>query len=467
VPRVAVIGAGVSGIAAALELEKAGVEFLVLESSPEAGGVLRSHSSGGFVFDDGPSSILEGDGAARAFFRELGLEADIVESRPEARERYVWHDGALRDIPSKPGELATTPLLSILERVRFLKEPFTAPAPAGVEETVSEFVARRFGKGLAAKFADVIVSGIWCGDPARLSLDACFPEIRALERAHGSLLKGMEARAKERRAAGAPRAGGMISLSGGLGRVGPAARVRLGERLRTGTRVAAVEPRGEGFVLETEAGGASERLDADAVILAGPAHAAAALPGALPPAVATLLASIEHASLAVVQAGFLRQNLPGLPPGFGFLVPRAAKLESVGWLFVSQIFDGRAPEGCVALTGFYGGMLGQSALMLDQRGELGVIALHELATVLGLRGPPAPEILRIVRWQRAIPQYVLGHQNRIADARARLASERPGIVLAGNYLGGVSIPSCLESGREAARALIDRRLRPASSRSSS
>jgi oxygen-dependent protoporphyrinogen oxidase len=453
-PRAVVIGAGVSGIAAALELEKAGTDVLVLEAAQLPGGVLRSYSSGGFLFDDGPTSILDTDGSPRAFCRDLAIEAEIVEARPEARERWIWHDGALRNVPSKPAELITTPLLSVLERLRFLKEPFTAPAKEGVEETVTEFAERRFGKGFAAKFADVAVSGIWCGDPRRLSLDACFPEARALERAHGSLLKGFEAKAKERRESGAPKAG-LISLAGGLGRVGTAAASRLGPRLRTGVRVVGLEVSAGGVAVAVESGGTRERVDADAVVLASPAHAAAALPGALPPAVATALGRIEHASLAIVQAGFRRESVPGLPGGFGFLAPRAGGLESLGWLFVSQVFDGRAPEGCVALTGFFGGALAPRALSLDDR-ALGELALGELQRVLGLPAPPRAEVLRIVRWQNAIPQYHLGHQKLVADAEAALARERPRVALAGNYLAGVSIPSSIASGRAAARKAVAR-----------
>jgi protoporphyrinogen/coproporphyrinogen III oxidase len=450
VPRVVVAGAGVSGIAAALALEQAGSDVVLLEAGPEAGGALRSRTEGGFTFDDGPASILDGDGSARAFLRDLGLEGEIVTARPEARDRWVWHDGALRAIPSRPADLATTPLLSILERVRFLKEPFTAPAPPGAEETISEFIARRFGKGIARKFADALVSGIWAGDPDRLSLDACFPEVRALEQAHGSLVKGMEARSQKRRAEGKPASsGGLLSLRGGLGRVGAACRARLGSRLRTGARVAGVEYPGGRVAVAVEAAGSRERIEADALVIATSAHAAAALPGALPQAAAGLLQGIEHASLAVVQAGFRRDELPGLPPGFGFLVPRAGGLESLGWLFVSQIFDGRAPEGCVVLTGFFGGTLAPRALALDDA-QLGDLAMRELAAFLGLRAAPRPELLRVVRWKNAIPQYVVGHQKRLAEARAALVRERPQAALAGNYLEGVSIPSCLASGRSAA-----------------
>jgi oxygen-dependent protoporphyrinogen oxidase len=226
-------------------------------------------------------------------------------------------------------------------------------------------------------------------------------------------------------------------------------------RLRTGARVAAVESSGAGVSLSVEAGGARERIETDAVVLATSARAAAALPGALPQAAASLLGGIEHASLAVVQAGFRSGSLPGLPPGFGFLVPRAAGLASLGWLVLSQVFEGRAPGGCVALVGFFGGTLSPRPPDLDDRG-LGDLALRELGQVLGLKEPPRTEVLRIVRWKNVIPQYVLGHRKRIADAQASVARDRPATVLAGNYLSGVSIPRCLESGRAAARSLLAR-----------
>jgi protoporphyrinogen/coproporphyrinogen III oxidase len=453
VTRVVVVGAGVTGLAAALALGQAGADAIVIEQSDRAGGALRSHASGGFLFEDGPTSILDMDGTAGSFLRDLGLEGEIVSARPEARERYLWHRDALRHVPSKPAEFIGSPLLSVLERVRVLREPFVAAAPPGVEETVSEFAARRFGSGVATKFAAAIVSGIFAGDPDKLSLDACFPEIRAIERAHGSLLKGLAARAKERKeSAGSPRSAGMITLRSGLGRVGAAAAEKLGARLRTGTSVLGLASDAGGVKVSVERGGARETIEADAAILATPARVAASLQGALPRPVAETLAPLEHASLAVVQAGFSRESLPGLPPGFGFLVPRDGGLESLGWIFLSQVFEGRAPEGAVALTAFFGGMLAPRSLERDDA-ALGALALRELGRVLGLRAPPEAAFLRVVRWRDMLPQYGIGHAGRIAGAVELLSRERPRVVLAGNYLEGVSIPRCIASGRAAAARL--------------
>jgi oxygen-dependent protoporphyrinogen oxidase len=451
VKRVVVIGAGPSGLAAALDLARAGADVLVLEERGEPGGALRSHREGGWLFEDGPTSVLDLQGTFRAFCADLGIEHEIVGARPDSRIRWLFHEGRLQRLPSGPAELATTPLLGFTERMRFMGEALVPPAPPGTEETVAAFVARRFGERVAAKFAAAFVSGIFAGDPHRLSIDAAFPEVRALEREHGSLLRGAAALAGRRSDAGEA----LVTLAGGLGRVGSAARARLGPRLRTGARVESLQSAERGVAIAVSCGGAPERIEADAAIVATSAAVSARLLAAAAPSAAERLRGIEHASLAVVQAGFRNEDVPGFPPGFGFLVPRDAGIESLGWVFLSQVFDGRAPEGRVAVSGFFGGALSPGSLRRDDR-ALGELAVAELASALGIPRPQ-PEVLRVVRWNDALPQYALGHRRRIDEARAALAREAPRIEIAGNHLGGIAITACIASGRAAAARIAAER----------
>lgn len=448
---VVVIGAGVAGVAAALELAKAGARVTVVDEAPAAGGVLRSHATGGFVFEDGPTSVLDLGGEFSAVARELGLGDQVVGAREEARIRHVFHDGALRRVPSSPADLAGSPLVTFLEAARIAREAFVKPLEEEAEETVTAFLERRFGKSVTRKYASALVSGVCGGDPDRLSLDAAFPELRAMERAHGSILRGAAAKAREPRPAGRR---GLVSLRGGLGAFGEAATRVLGARLRLRARVASIVRRPAGGVrLAVASGAGSEPLDADVAIVATGAPAASRLVRDAAPEAADGLARIVHASAAVVQAGFRRDELPGLPPGFGFLVPRGEGLASLGWLFLSQVFDERAPDGCVALGGFFGGVLASEPLA-HADDEIGRLALRELGQAIGRAAPPRPEVLRIVRWTGAFPQYELGHRGRIEAVVASLRREAPGVLLAGNYLGGISVPAALASGRAAAAGAL-------------
>jgi protoporphyrinogen/coproporphyrinogen III oxidase len=438
----------VSGLAAAIDLEKSGREVLLLEERDEAGGALRSHRADGWVFEDGPTSVLDLDGRFRAFCTDLGIESEIVRAGPDVKRRYLFHEGKLESVPSGPTDFMKTPLLTFGERLRFMRESFVAAGPEGKEESVSAFVARRFGDRVAAKYAAAVVSGVFAGDPDRLSIDAAFPEVRAIEREHGSLLRGAAAMAGKRGGS----QGGLVALAAGLGRIGEAARARLGARLRTRTRVDAIERGGGRLALAVTSGDARERIEADACILATPAAVAATLLRPFAGGVADGLAGIEHASLAVMQLGFRTDDLPGLPAGFGFLVPRGAGLESLGWIFLSHVFAGRAPPGHVALLGFFGGTLAPRALGLDDRG-LGELAVREIGRAIQAPRAGEPAFLRVVRWKNALPQYNLGHRERIRDVMSSLERACPELVLAGNYLKGISMPRSLESGSSAAAAL--------------
>jgi oxygen-dependent protoporphyrinogen oxidase len=447
--RAVVIGAGVAGLGAALELRKAGADVIVVDQGDAAGGVLRSHAERGYLFEDGPMSVLDSQGTFVDLCRDLGIEDAVVGSREDAKIRYLFHDGSPRKVPSGPGDLFGSPLVTFLEATRIAREAFIGPFEGDGEESVTAFLARRFGKSVTARYASALVSGVFGGDPGRLSLDAAFPELRAMEREHGSILRAAAAKAKERRASGGR---GMLSLRGGLGRLGEAARSTLGGDLRLGTRVDALARRpGGGVLISTSYADRTEAVEADVAVVATGAQAAARVVAGVAPSAAEQIAAIEHTSVVLVQAGFRRSDLPGLPPGFGFLVPRGEGLESLGWIFLSQIFDGRAPEGGVALAGFFGGALAPKALAMDDRG-IGEMAVSEIGRAIGVAAPPA-DFLRVVRWREVFPQYNLGHRERVERVTEALRRDAPEIVLAGNYLTGISIPRALASGRAAAAAI--------------
>jgi protoporphyrinogen/coproporphyrinogen III oxidase len=447
--RAVVIGAGASGIAAGLSLLESGVDVTVIEAAERPGGAIRSHREAGWLFEDGPNSVLDSDDVFRRCCEQLGVAGSIVAARPDVKVRYLFQDGALRTVPTGPGGIATTPLLSFGERLRFMKEMFVAPAPEGQEETVMAFVARRFGDGVAKKYANAVVSGIFLGDASKMSLDAAFPEVRALEREHGSLLKAAAARAPKPE--GSPRRS-VVSLEAGLGGFADAAVIRFGDRLRVRTHVLSLAVEAGGLVIECARDGLPERIAADAVVVATPAHGAARLLRSVAPAASEALGGIEHTSLAVVQIGFSPGAWSKIPEGFGFLAPRGQGIEALGFVFTSQVFDGRAPQGAFGASGFYGGPLAGAPLRLSDP-EITDVAVRDLARAFGDSKTPRPAFARVVRWNDVLPQHHLGHRERIASATRALRAAHPRIVLAGNYLAGSSVPRSLKSGVAAATAL--------------
>jgi oxygen-dependent protoporphyrinogen oxidase len=323
------------------------------------------------------------------------------------------------------------------------------------EETVHDFVARHFGHEAARVFAGVFVAGITAGDPRELSVDALFPRLRKLEAAHGSLLRGMAAARRSERSAPAPsgavRDGRLTSFAGGVQTLIDALAATLGPRLRTGVRVVALRDAvgrpGGGAVVELADG---EALEVDAVVLATPAHVAADLLAPDVPDGAAALAAIRYVDVAVVALGFDRIDVARPLDGFGFLAPRGEGVRSLGVLWSSSTFPDQAPPGKVALRAIAGGALDPGFVALSDEDALTAVR-RDLERTMGVVADP--ESVKIVRWPRGIPQFGLGHRERVATARAALAARRPNVVLAGNYLDGVGLNDVVRSARAAAERI--------------
>ena len=461
-----VVGAGISGLAAAFRLVRAGMRVAVLEASPRPGGSLVTHEAAGFRFELGPNTVLESDPSLPALIRDCGLDGERLVAAPAARRRWVWHGGRLRALPSGPLAFLLSPLFPPAAKLRLLREPFVRappvpPAPAQDEdeneETIAAFVRRRLGETFLERAVGPFVSGVYAGDPERLAVRWATPRIAALEATHGSLIRGMLARgarsialARSRASRGGPPRttprGAMVSLRGGLEELPRRLAREIGD-VRCGTACRAVRHDGRGFVVEHEGGTVGARH----VLLAVPAEAAAALLDEASAGRSRLLAELPYAAVAVVAAGYRRQDVAHRLDGFGFLRATGgggAGLRVLGCLFTSSLFPGRAPEGCVALTAFLGGRTDpEAAAWSDER--LGAAVQEALGRALGVRGEPLVRVVR--RWPRAIPQYERGH-GRFVALQAELERELPGLHLAGNYLHGISVPDCVRN----ATALAER-----------
>ncbi len=443
---VIVIGAGAAGLAAGLELRRAGLEVVVLEAGDRPGGALRTDTVRGHLVERGPNT-LQAKAPALELLRAHGLESALVAAKPASRLRFLFHGGRLEPVPSGPVAFVRTPLLSVRGKLRLAAEPFVRRGDAR-SESAAEFMARRFGSEVVERLVGPALTGIYAGDETQLGADAVLGFATALERSHGSVVRGALAGALRRRAA--PRGlTGSFSLPTGLGGLASALAAPLGEALVLGARVEALARDGAGFRVEVGGGRGARELHARGVVVAAPAPEAAALLKAIAPDAAEAAARVTYVPVVSASLSVDPRDARERLEGFGFLVPAGAGLRLLGCLFMSRLFAGRAPAGRVLLTCLVGGARWPEAL--DEPDAALLARLHdELGSTVGLRG--AAEPLGITRWPRAVAQPGRDHPALVAALRRSLAP-LPGLTVAGAWLDGVSIADTLACGARAAHEL--------------
>jgi len=451
--RVCVVGGGISGLSAAFRLREAGAQVTLLEATDHVGGTIRSERLDGYLVEHGPNGFLDSRVAVLDLVRDLRLEAALVPGNPRARRRYVFARGALRALPSGPLSLLTSGVLTLRGVLRLLCEPFVRARRSLEDESVFDFAARRIGYEAASVLVDAMVTGVYAGDSRRTSLAAAFPRMAEMERTHGGLVRALLALRRARKASGGPTPGAasaagpggqLTSFTEGMQVLTDALAARLEGRIRVGVQVAGLERVGEGWRVTDTHGRDALPERVDAVVLAVPADAAARLLRPHAPDAAAALDAIPYSPAAVVAFGFA----PGAPlprplDGFGCLVPGQEGRRVLGSVWCSTVFPGRAADGHALVRTIVGGARNPEVVELDDAALLGLVRA-ELGIVFG--GPvPEPAFTRIVRWPRAIPQYIAGHGARVDRVEAALA-QVPGLHMAGNALYGVSVADCIARG---------------------
>jgi oxygen-dependent protoporphyrinogen oxidase len=431
--EIVVVGAGISGLSCAWFLRSRGHDVRVLEAGPQAGGCLGSARHDGFLIEAGPNSTLLRNGALGELVQALGLGDQLIEADRAAKRRYVVKDERLVALPGSPGAFLATPLFSTAAKLRLLLEPFHRRARD--EESIAQFVRRRLGPEFLDWAIDPFVSGVYAGDPERLSVRAAVAKIHALEAEHGSLLLGALARLARARSSGPMPVGRLISFRDGMQTLARALAELLGAVVQCGVEVTAIERSIDGWRVHTSAG----EQRAERLVLSVPAYRAATLLAPLDGGLAAELAAIHYPPVASVALGFARDQVSHPLDGFGMLIPSRAGRQTLGALFSSTLFPGRAPAGQVLLTAFIGGARKPAIAALDE-GVIVQQVLADLGPLLGVRG--APVLARVRRWPRAIPQYELGHLERLARIDARLAA-LPGLHLRANWRDGISVGDCV------------------------
>jgi oxygen-dependent protoporphyrinogen oxidase len=450
-----VIGGGISGLACAYRLRQLGVETTLLEADSRVGGLIGTAERDGFLFESGPQSF-QGTPALLGLIRELGIEGELLKADSRA-PRYILRHGRLHKVPMSPQAVLTSSLLGPGSRWKIVSEPLRMTRPPSDEETVAGFVRRKFGHEILEYLVAPFVSGVYAGDPEKLSLRAAFPTLEEWEREYGSIIRGAM---KSRTAQASPKEKGsppLCSFRKGLGALAQALAERLGGTVRTGVRAEGLRradtPSSSGYEIRTAQGGRSEALVARAVVLATPAYIASHLAATLSPPLAHTLSGIAYAPVAVVAAGYYAHQFTQPPQGFGFLVPRSEKYHTLGTVWNSSLFPGRAPHENVAITSFVGGATDPEIVAKTEE-EIAAIVEAENARIMGITGPPLASA--VWKHTKALPQYNLGHAH-IVRAIRDAESGIPGLFFSGNYLEGPSLGKCVEQGfqtAEAARAYL-------------
>jgi oxygen-dependent protoporphyrinogen oxidase len=435
-----VVGAGISGLTAAFRLKLGGRRVAVLEATARVGGAIETVAEDGWSFEMGPNTVLATDESTDRLIRDAGLEGEKIVAAPSARRRYLYQAGRLVPLPGGPGGFLTTPLFPLSAKLRVLREPWIGRPPEGVEETIAQLVRRRLGAAFLDNAVGPFVSGVYAGDPERLSARWAMPKIHALEQQHGSLLRGAIARRK-----GPAHGRTMISFREGLETLPRRLAREIGD-VRTGVAAQRIVRMEGGFRVDTAAG----PVEASRVVLAVPADAAARLLEEATSGASRMLAEIPYAAVAVVSLGWRREDVGHPLGGFGFLAPRQEGLRVLGCLFPSEIFPGRAPAGHVALAAFGGGRTDPEFAAWDDERIVATV-LGELRAPLSLRGEPAFRLVR--RWPRAIPQYEVGH-GCFVERASEIERALPGLHLGGNFLGGVSVPDCIRNATALAAGIL-------------
>jgi oxygen-dependent protoporphyrinogen oxidase len=448
-----IVGAGISGLVCAYALKKAGIETVLLEASHESGGIIRSQPLDGYLVERGPQSFSETP-ALRQLCVELAIENKIIRA-PSSAPRYVLLNGRLRQVPLTPPAFLASSLFSVRTKWGLARDAFGNTRPPDSDESIADFVRRKFSAELLDNLVGPFISGIYAGDPERLSLRSAFPQLRDAEQSAGSIIRGLKKRAK---APTGPRdRPTVMSFADGNETLVRAIASSLGPVLRYETQVTRIErtlaeTQPPWKITALDSSGEST-LSARHLILATPADVAGGLLLPIDPMFERALTKIEYASVAVASLGYARAQIKNPLNGFGFLVPRSQHFRTLGTVWNSSLFPGRVPRDHALLTGFVGGVTDPQATSLSNE-QISTLVHAEIAPILEITGTPAFSIVEI--YPRAIPQYKVGH-SEILTAIEQARSGFPTLHFTGNYWQGPSVGSCIERSMQTAAEIAARK----------
>ena len=439
--KIAIVGAGISGLTTAFYLKRArpGWELTIFDPGTRPGGTMQTETAEGFHFEAGGNGFLTNKPDSLRLVEDSGAQHLLMPSSDLARKRFIF-DGSLHRLPESPPAFLATRLLTWPQKLRVAGELFVRRRREEGEETLQQFGYRRVGKGLTDVFLDAMTAGIYGTIPAKVSVNAAFPLVVSLEREHGGLFRGMLARRKQSAGPG----GVLMSFQGGVGTLIDHLRRSIEADWRLGQPVERIARDGSRW--RVESGSSSESFDQ--VVIGAQAYAAASILARSEPELACLLRSIEYTPIAVVGLGY--RSLEHPLDGFGVLTTTSARAPVLGILWDSSIFPDRAPQGCKSMRAMIGGQRNPELVDQDDDG-LVATALRGLEQVMGVHA--APDVAFVRRWDKGIPHYVLGHMDRVR-AIFDLLGQRPGLHAVCNAYHGIAMNDCTRNGRELSAQIL-------------
>ena len=462
--RIAIVGAGISGLATAFAIEQQAqavgieIETILIEKKPRIGGKIDSVKTDGYICESGPNGFLDSKPATLDLCKELQIDAQLLRSDDNARKRFIYSAGELHKMPENGAAFLKSKLISWPGKFRLAGELLIPKRQDVGDETLAEFGRRRLGGEALDKLISPMVSGIFAGDPETMSLKSCFPRIHELEQEHGGLLMAMLKLAKKKRreikagkavASAAGPGGVLTSFAGGIEDLTVSIGTAIKGQVLTGNGVARVAQKDGGFILHLDDGA---QIDANIVVTASPAYAVAGIVDELSSKSAATLREIPYATMNVVCFGYQRHQIDLDLNGFGYLIPKGEGRSTLGTLWDSSIFSHRAPEGKVLLRSMMGGAANPAAIDFSDD-EVKSRTMNDLRKIMGI--DCEPEFVRIFRHHHAIPQYSHGHSRRLQRLADSLQGF-PDLILTGNAFGGIGLNDCVLAASQAAEKVIAR-----------
>ncbi|HOI30471.1 MAG TPA: protoporphyrinogen oxidase [Melioribacteraceae bacterium] len=440
---VVIIGAGISGLATAYWLSKEGFDVKILESKNEAGGAMETSKENGFLIDYGPNSGLETTPLIRQLVDEAGLSSEMIYANESSNKRYILRNNELHALPTSPPAFITTGLFSTRAKFRIMCEPFIGRSSDGYYQSMSEFVKRRLGEEFLDYAIDPFVSGVFAGDPVKLSVKSAFPKLYRLEELYGGLVKGMikGSRERKKRAEQSKQSAKMFSFINGMQSFPIAIADKLKSNIQYGSKVISIEKNSGKWLVKYEINGSISEIQTDLVLSTVPVQTAAGIFGKIDQEFNKHSEEIYYPPVMVLYLGFRKKEIGRDLDGFGFLIPSKERKNFLGAIWSSTIFPGRCDEDNAAFTLFVGGARSPHLFDID-KSKLVDIVLSEFKQIMKINSDPVYIKNRL--WQKAIPQYNIGyieHENYFD----KFEKENPGIFISGNFRGGISVGDCVKN----------------------
>lgn len=438
--QIAIIGGGISGLTAAYYLHKKGIPFILREKEQKSGGALRSDQLQGYSLERGANTVAM-NAELQEMIRELGLTDSVELPFESSHKRYIYRKGELHALTQSPLSLFKSSLLSRSAKWRLAKEPFVSSKSDG-KESVADFFSRRIGQEAYEYLVAAGLQGIYAGIPEQMHMKSVMPALVQMEEEKGSLLKGLIARQKEAKKSGAPKRS-IFAVKGGMNRLAEKIREVCGDAIQTASEVKKIRKTSSGYQIET----ATQRIEAEKVIYAAPAHAANMLEE-MSPELSRALLRIPYAPMVLLHLAYDAAAISKAVDGFGFLIPPKEHTALLGAIWNSGIFSGRTPKDQKLFTLFVGGA--RQPDLDPQKSQAHIQqAQREFERIMGIKAEPVFQDLSF--WKHAIPQYNREHPHILAELE-KAQQSLPDFYLIGNYIQGVSVGDCVAR----AKKLVDR-----------